>query len=279
MRLVLRLLALAALAYVGLCLLVVLARNRLVFAARGARTGDPRQSGIADGERVVIPTSDGERLVAWYLPSQGTARPSGAVIWFHGNAETVAGLAPLLRELRPARAALLAVEYRGYAGSTGRTTVAGSLLDAEAAWDWLAARPDVDTTRIVVYGRSVGSGPAAYLAAHRPAAGLILESAFTSLRAMARVHYPMFPSAIAGPGFDNLAAIATATCPVLLIRGELDRTVPPWMADSLAARAGARAEVWTIPGADHNDTIDMGGEEYLRRFSAFLARTAERPRQ
>ena len=276
MRLALRLLAFAALAYVGLCLLVILARNRLVFAVRGGQTGEPRQFGITDGERVTIPTRDGERLVAWYLPPRDTARPSGAVIWFHGNAETVAGLAPVLRALRPARAALLALEYRGYAGSTGRTTVAGSLLDAEAAWDWLAARPEVDTTRVVIYGRSVGSGPAAYLAAHRHAAGLILESAFTSLRAMARVHYPMFPSAIAGPGFDNLAAIAGTTCPVLLIRGELDRTVPPWMAEQLAARAGARAELWTIPGADHNETFELGGEEYLRRFSAFLARTAER---
>ena len=129
---------------------------------------------------------------------------AGAVIWFHGNGETIGGLAAILREFRPERAALLALDYRGYGESSGRATVAGAKRDAEAAWAFLAARPDVDSAKIVVYGRSVGSGPAIFLAAERPAAGLVLESAFTSLRALARVHYPIFPSVIAGFGFENL---------------------------------------------------------------------------
>ena len=264
-------LALAALYAVG-CVLLVLARDRLIFPIRGGQTGDPRHLGIRDGERVTIATSDGERLAGWWLPPRGTpATRAGAVLWFHGNGETVGAIGPVLRDFRPDAAGLLAIDYRGYGESTGRATVAGTERDAEAAWAWLTARPDVDSTRIVLYGRSVGAGPAAWLAARRPAAGLLLESAFTSLRDMARVHYAIFPSFLAGPGFDNLAALGHASHPVLIVHGEVDQVVPAWMGRALAARAGARATLWAIPGADHNDSYDVGGDEYVRRFKAFVA--------
>jgi hypothetical protein len=271
-------LALASLYVIG-CVLLVLARDRLVFPIRGGETGDPRDLGIRDGERVTIATSDGERLAGWWLPPRGTARTrAGAVLWFHGNGETVEGIGSVLREFRPDSAGLLAIDYRGYGESTGRATVAGTERDAEAAWAWLTARPDVDSSRIVLYGRSVGAGPAAWLAARRPAAGLVLESAFTSLRDMARVHYAVFPSVLAGSGFDNLAALDHMSRPVLIIHGEADQIVPVRMGRALAARAGSHARLWTIPGADHNDSYDVGGDEYRCRFRAFVAEVTAAPR-
>jgi hypothetical protein len=224
---------------------------------------------------VSVRTADGERLAAWYLPPRGQSGKAGAVLWFHGNGETVGGLAPVIRELRPAHAALLVVEYRGYGESSGTPTVANALADADAAWEWLAARPDVDPSRIVVYGRSVGSGPALHLGATHPIAGLVLESAFTSLRAMARAHYPIFPSALAGPGFDNLAAIALVRAPVLFMHGDADRTVPIAMGREMAAALPGSSEFWVIRGAGHNETYDTGGNEYARRFGEFVTRFAD----
>jgi len=271
---ILRWLLVAAALWAGTSLLLFAARNRLMFPLRGGGTGEPARAGIPDGRRVFIETSDGERLAAWYLPPRDAGGPSGAVLWLHGNAETVEGLGPVLREFRPPAAALLAVDFRGYGGSSGSPTVAGVQRDAEAAFDWLAAQPEVDAARIVVYGRSIGAGPAAHVAGVRPAAGLILESAFTSVRAMVRRQFPWVPSALVPQAFDILAALGRVGAPILLIHGDRDEIVPPAMGRALAARAGTRAELWVIAGAGHNETYDVGGEAYVRRFLDFVARHA-----
>lgn len=272
-----RLLLLLVVLYGAGCVLVWLLRDRMIFPVRGAPTGAPADHGISDGRAVTITTPDGERLAAWYFPPRAGAEPAGAVLWFHGNAEWVSGFVPMIRELRPAQAGLLVIEYRGYGSSSGRPTVAGVMRDALAAWDWLAAQPEIDATRLVVYGRSIGSGPALHVAANRPAAGVIVESAFTSLRALAKRHYPIFPSALAGTGFDNLAAVRRIQAPMLLIAGQRDGIVPSTMSRVLTAAAAGPAELWIIPGADHNSTFDMAGDEYVRRFHAFVARVVTPP--
>jgi hypothetical protein len=277
-RVILRWLLVAIATWAGLCVLLFAARNRLLFPVRGSGTGAPASAGMPDGRRVTIVTADGEQLAAWYLPPRDSTGRSGAVLWLHGNGETVDGLGPILRGFRPPRAAMLAVDYRGYGGSSGHPTAAGVLRDAEAAFDWLAARPEVDAARIVVYGRSIGAAPAAHVASVRPAAGLILESAFTSLRAMVRRQFPWAPAALAPAAFDNLAALGRVTTPILLIHGDRDEVVPPAMGRALAASVGARAELWIIGGAGHNETYDAGGEEYVRRFHDFVARHAEESR-
>lgn len=269
----LRLVVMAGTVYVALGVLLFFARDFLVFPGSHDATPEPRRIGIADGEKVTVTTADGERLVGWYLPPRdASGARAGAVIWFHGNGETIGGLAPILREFRPERAALLALDYRGYGESTGRAGIEGVKRDAEAAWAYLAGRPEIDPARILVYGRSVGGGPAVHLALQKPVAGLILESPFTSLRAMARVHYPIFPSFIAGSAFDNLRAIAGVRCPVLFVHGDADRLIPIWMGRALAERVGTGAEFHVIPGADHNDTYDTGGDAYIRRVQDFVAR-------
>jgi hypothetical protein len=267
-----RLLVLLAVLYGAACVLLWLLRDRMIFPVRGEPTGAPADYGLLDGQAVTIDTPDGERLAAWYLPPRGDGTPQGAVVWFHGNAEWVSGFAWLIAELRPARAAMLVVEYRGYGSSTGRATVAGITRDALAAWDWLAARPEIDAARTVVYGRSIGSGPAFHVAAERPVAGVVVESAFTSLRGLARRHYPVFPSALAGRGFDNLAAIARIRAPILLVAGSRDGIVPPDMGRALAAAAGGPADLWIVPDADHNTVWEVGGDAYAARFHSFVAR-------
>lgn len=265
--------AIAALAYAALCLVVYLARNRMVFPIRGGPAGDPQRFGLTKGESVTLPTADGAQLAGWFVPpAEPTPAPRPVLIWFHGNGETVAGLADVLKAFQPAHAALLAVDYRGYGASTGRPTVANTVEDADAAMAWLRARPDVDSVRIVVYGRSLGSGPAVHLATTHRVAGLVLESAFTSLRGMAHVHFPIFPSFLAGRGFDNLDAIARVTCPVLFVHGDQDRTIPISMGRALAARAPRVEEFLVIPRADHNDTYGMGGVAYAGRVRDFVER-------
>ena len=277
MKRVLRLLVLVAAVYVGLGLVLFLAKNRVIFPIRGGPAGVPAQFGIRDGQAVMIETGDGARLAGWFLPAvpPPSAPPGGrspVLVWFHGNAETVAAIASVLRAFRPSGVAVLAVEYRGYGASSGHPSVANAERDVLAQWDYLAHRGDIDTTRVVVYGRSIGTGPAIALAASRPVAGLIIESAFTSLGAMVREGFPIFPAFMAGGGFDNLGRIGALRCPVLLIHGGKDTTIPTAMGRTLAERAGARGELYISPNADHNETYDMGGEEYVRRVKAFITK-------
>lgn len=268
-------LAAAAVGYVLLCIGVFSARHRMIFPLRGDAAGTPAQFRIPDGMAVTIPASDGIGLPAWFLPAVPASAKSGVMIWFHGNGETLAGLAPIFREFRVPGVALLAVEYRGY-GGPGVATVADIERDALTVWEWLAARPDIDMSKVIVYGRSIGSGPAIHLAAERPVAGLIVESGFTTMRKLAHYHMPLVPSFLAGNGFQNLDGIARTRCPVLLIHGDRDRVVPFVMGQALAAAAGDRGDFWVLRGADHNDSYGAGGEEYVRRVREFVSRALDR---
>ncbi len=250
----------AAIGYAVVGLVLFLSRDRIVFPIRGGGIAPPR-----DGELVAIPV-DGAVLKGWLLPGNGPV-----LLWFHGNGETVLGLGDLLRRFRP----VLAIDYRGYGGSTGSPTVANAERDALAVYDWIASR----ATGVVIYGRSVGSGPAVAVAAQRPVAGLILESPFTSLGAMARRSFPIFPAFLAGRRFDNLRRIGSVRAPVLIIRGDRDSLIPTRMGHLLYERViatGGAAEEWVIAGAEHNSTYEVGGAEYVRRVRDFVQRAVAR---
>ena len=264
---------LVAVAYVAACVLLYLSRNRVVFPMRGGPAGHPQRYGFPNGESVTITTADGARLTGWLLPPpEPTPKPWTVLLWFHGNGETVAGLASVLRAFQHPHAALLALDYRGYGASTGTPTPANAVQDAEAAIAWLRAHHDVFPDHIVIYGRSVGTGPAIQVAAVHHVAGLVLESAFTSLPAMARVHFRIFPPFLAGAGFDNLNAIARAACPVLFVHGDQDGTIPIAMGRALAKRAPLVNEFWVIARAGHNDTYALGGDAYAKRVRLFVER-------
>jgi len=262
-----------AAAYAAACVVLYLLRNRLVFPMRGGPAGPPHRYGLPNGEAVAITLADGARLTGWLLwPPEPTPKPWTVLLWFHGNGETVAGLAPIFRAFQHPHAALLALDYRGYGASTGSPTVANVTLDTDAVMAWLKAHVDAFPDRIVVYGRSAGSGPATHVAARHHVAGLVLESAFTSLPAMAREHFRIFPPFLAGSGFDNLGTIARVACPVLFVHGDHDRTIPIAMGRALARRAPLVHEFWVIPRAGHNETYELGGAAYAQRVRRFVER-------
>jgi uncharacterized protein len=257
--------------YALLVLLAWLFQDRLAFPAPRGQPPDPRQVGLA-GERIELLDS-GTSLVGWFLPGEPDgergARP--ALLWFYGNGENIATIWPVLRDFRPRGVALLVVDYPGYGGSGGRTTEAGLYRAADLAYAWLRARAEVDPARIFIYGRSLGSVPAVHTAATHPAAGLILESPFTSAAAMSRQQYGLFPRFILRLRLDNLETIRRIRCPLLLFHGTDDRLVPPAMGMQVAAAAPGPSEVVLIQGAGHNDTYAMGGENYRNKLAAFVA--------
>src|SRR5438046_4264070 len=288
--LVLRILISLGLAYLVLLLLAWRFPDRLALPAPRASLPDPKRVGVENGEKVELVSGDGTKLVGWYLKaveggggrskaghddgaSTAFHRPpptSPALLWFYGNGETVAAIWPIVREFQPPGTALLVVDYPGYGGSGGRATEAALYAAAEAGYALLATRPGVDPHRIFVYGRSLGSAVAIYTAAHRPVAGLILESPFTSAAAMAKHHYRLVPRFLLHLSLDNLTTVKLVHCPILLFHGDADRLVPGAMGMAVAAAAPGPVEVVLLHGSGHNDTYEIGGRAYRDKMWAFI---------
>ena len=251
------------LAYALLVLLAWRFQERLAFPAPRAPLPDPKRVGVENGEVVELVSGDGTKLVGWYLRGAFHRPPpsSPALLWFYGNGETIAAIWPIVREFQPPGTAVLVVDYPGYGGSAGRATEAGLYGAADAAYAALVARPGIDPGRIYVYGRSLGSAAATWVAVRHPVAGVILESPFTSAAAMARQLYALLPRFILRLSLDNLGRMGQIHCPVL---------VPTAMGRKVAAAAAGPVELVLIHGAGHNDTYDRGGREYREKVWEFV---------
>lgn len=244
-------------------------QDRLAMPSPRMRLPAPTEAGLAAGDRVTLQTADGVTLHGWYLPpAAGAPRPAPGLLWFYGNMETVAAIAPILAQWKPPEAGLLAVDYRGYGESDGAATEAGLYRDGEAAWAYLASHPDVDPARIAVYGRSLGSAVALYLALERPVRAVVLDSPLSSAADMARRHYWFLPRGLMHLRFPNEARATRLSVPLLVVHGAADRIAPVTMGRAVAA--AGRGRLLELVGAGHNDTYDVGGAAYRDTMTAFL---------
>ena len=161
---------------------------------------------------------------AWFVPGEGVSadRPGPAVLHAHGNAELIEHWVEPLARYRRLGVSLLLVEYRGYGRSAGRPGEEAIRADTRAFYDRLVARPEVDASKVVLHGRSLGGGAVCAVADARPAAGLVLESTFTSVPEVVR-WAPRFAFADV---FDNRRVLAGLDAPVLLMHGRRDDLVP-----------------------------------------------------
>jgi hypothetical protein len=167
---------------------------------------------------------------------------------------------------------ILLFDYRGYGNSEGRPSERGTYLDAEAALDALEEQPGVARGRIVYLGQSLGAANAVDLATRRPPLGVILESAFTSIPAMAAVHYPFHPlRPFVRTRYDSLTKIRDVERPVLVVHGERDDIAPVWMGRELYEAAAGPKQLHVVPGAAHND-LDVAGPGYQDVLREFLRR-------
>jgi hypothetical protein len=260
-----------ALAYAALVVLGWLFQNRLAFPSPRGPVPNPGQLGIPHGERLELRLADKTTLVGWYLhPLDASPGPGMALLWFYGNGENVSRIWPVLREFQPPGTALLVLDYPGYGESGGTATEDALYAAADAAYGLLVTRLGPDS-RIVIYGRSLGTAVAIHTAATHPAAGLILESPFTSAREMARLHYPAMPTRLVRLRLDNLATIRATRCPTLVFHGDADRLVPIRMGRRVAEAAPGPVELVTIGQSGHNNTYDVGGRAYRDKVWAFVA--------
>lgn len=252
--------------YVVLVALLWAFQEKLTFPA-------PRAAlpALDSGERVELAMRDGTRLAGWYWAGKGGGgRPTPGMLWFYGNGENIAAIWPIIRDFRPPQAAVLVVDYPGYGASGGKASEAGMYESADLAYQALTRRPDVDPKHIYVYGRSLGSAAATYVASTHEVAGLILESPFTSAKGMAARHYRFVPRALVRLSLDNIGRMPGIRVATLIFHGTADMLVPMRMGQDVAAAAGGPVEFVMIEGAGHNDTYDLGGRSYRDKLAAFV---------
>ncbi len=233
---------------------------------------------LAGLEEVTVPTSDGLRLLAWFLPPQG----EGPVMLFlHGNGGHIGHRTERIRRFAAEGWGVLLVGYRGYGGTPGTPSEAGLRLDAAAGLAALRGRGIADG-RIVLWGESLGSGLATWLAAHEPVGAVVLETPYTSIAAVAKRRYPFAPvDALLRDRFDSLVHMPAIHSPVLVLVAGRDVVVPPDMGHAIHA-AGHDAELWVAAEGGHTDLVQHGSVEavagFLRRRLPAAARTGGLPR-
>jgi pimeloyl-ACP methyl ester carboxylesterase len=168
---------------------------------------------------------EGGRVEAWFLPPiaiEGQRAP--AVVFAHGNRELIEMWPERLRTYREMGFAILLPEYRSYGRSAGTPSEEAIVADFAAFYDRLVARPEIDRTRIVLHGRSLGGGVAAALSTRRPSAALILESTFTNVPDVASAFFT--PELFLEDHFDTREVLMQSSTPTLIIHGVRDETIP-----------------------------------------------------
>jgi fermentation-respiration switch protein FrsA (DUF1100 family) len=212
---------------------------------------------------VQMRTSDGIDLFAWYKAPEHSAP---LLIFFHGNAGSLASNLVRARRFADAGLGLLLVEYRGYSGNAGTPSEEGFAKDAAAALAFASAR-GIAPDRLVLYGQSIGTGVAVRAAAQNPVGAVILESAYTSVSQIAAQQFPYVPvRLLMRDPFDSLSRIGSIHAPLLLMRGLLDRTVPPWMGQAMFDAAREPKQLWTVPDGGHNDLAEWGADDVTIAF-------------
>jgi fermentation-respiration switch protein FrsA (DUF1100 family) len=227
--------------------------------------------------RVQYSSADGQQLVGFVIGDPRTA--PGVLLCFHGNADLAVWQLEWARRVeRQTQHAVFLAEYRGYMSLGGSPTYANTKLDAQAAHDYLVSTFGVDRARLAYFGHSLGSAVAAELAGARAPKALLLQSPFTSARAMARliVSPPVVLvwKAISRIHFDTEKAVSLLEVPVWVAHGKRDRIVPFRMGVEVHEAAKQKGRFLLVEQAGHNDIADVGGDEYWRWLAAALENVA-----
>jgi uncharacterized protein len=220
----------------------------------------PAAAAVLPGARdVVLETSDGLRLGAWFLPGRDAEAP--AVLVANGNGGHRGLRAPLAAALAGRGLAVLLFDYRGYGGNPGSPSEEGLARDVRAARAHLLENAGVPPGRLLYFGESLGAAVVTELATEHPPAGLVLRSPFVDLAAVGAAHYPFLPvRALLRDRYPVAERVAAIRVPTTVVLGGADSIVPPAQSRAVATAAAGLHRLVEVPGADHNDRVLLDGD-------------------
>ena len=229
---------------------------------------------ILEGVRaqdIYFSNDKGQKMHGWYFHLAGADK---TILLSHGSAGNIADLQILLSLLLRSNCSVFAYDYRGFGRSQGKPTVNGVCEDAVYAFDFLVNELKVPAEKIVLYGESVGGAVACQLATKRPCKGLILQSAFKSLRQAAIDMFPplvIYPTALFPKPFMHSADIlAKHKFPVLILHGAKDNNIKPKHAIGLMQKAQGPKKLVFLPHTVHEDIAEADWDLFTREIKEYL---------
>lgn len=283
------------LSYVCLCLLLRWGQTRLMFFPSSELKATPAAVGLpyeeiwlairpeSTPESALEPSQ--EQVHGWWIAGRAPSEAAATLLYLHGNGSNLGDLVHRAARLHQLGINLLLIDYRGYGQSWGEFPSEASVYeDAEISWQYLTQTRQIASSQILLYGQSLGGAVAIELATRHPAAaGVIVESSFTSMREMVKQSIPNFLPPMDGlpmdglpidwiltQHFDSLTKVRWLKVPILLIHGTEDRTIPATMSQDLFAAAPEPKQLLLIPHADHNTVLKVGGDRYLKALQVFV---------
>ncbi len=197
-----------------------------------------------------------------------TTQRKGVVLYFHGNAGSLASWQDIGKDITPLGYDLLIIDFRGYGKSTGQFSEEGLYNDGVASYEYLLAN-QYKSDEIIIFGRSLGTGMAVDLASKVKAKALILETPFTTLPQLANTLYPfLFPSTFIKYTFDNFSKVKGLSLPIFVLHGDRDKVIPLKHGRKLFLAASGYKKMCIIKGGSHNDLNEF--PEYHTEMIEFL---------
>ncbi len=251
-----------AVVYLGGMAVLYFKQREMLFPIPPVGRTAPDAAGLPQAEEHVLTTADGEKVIVWHVP----AKPGHAVVlFFPGNGDFLAGRVSRFKGITSDGTGLVALSYRGYAGSTGSPSEVGLLQDAAAAYAFAAARYSAD--RMIAWGFSLGTGVAVALASEHAVGKLILEAPYTSTADVAASQFRIVPvRLLMKDQFHSHQRIARVTVPLLIMHGDNDPAIDIGFGERLFALAHEPKQFVRFPGGGHDNLDDCGAIETARHF-------------
>ena len=244
-------------AYCGLLVMAWLVADTMIFPA-------PPPSYADAPDQPKLPSPDGNKITAVFLPNPGA---SHVLLFGHGNKQDLGLAEERLRQFRENGWAVFAYDYPGYGTSTGSPSEAGCYAALASAYAFLTTSKGFAPEKIVLYGLSLGAGPAVDLASREPVGGLITEGAFLSAFRVV-THWRLLP----WDRFNNFPKMRRVRAPLLSIHATEDHTVPFRHGLILhAAHPGPKEHLW-VGGAGHNNILETDPAGYWDAVERFRVR-------
>ncbi|KAB8332499.1 lysophospholipase [Scytonema tolypothrichoides VB-61278] len=265
-----------AIIYFVVCIFLFLKQTRFIFFPSAVIDTTPEFYNLPYQD-VWLPVSAKsgkvEQIHGWWIEAN---QPNGKVLlYLHGNSVNIGANVAHAHRFHQLGFSVLLIDYRGYGRSEGAFPNESQVYqDAATAWDYLVYQQQIPPSKIFIYGHSLGGAVAIDLALKQPnAAGLVVESSFTSIRKVLayRNNFRMFPvDMILKQHFDSIRKVPNLKIPVLFIHGTDDVIVPAFMSQDLYAAASEPKKLILVPGAAHNNVAQVAPSVYLEAVRSFI---------
>ncbi len=266
-RVLIGIVALVVVAYGGVLGYIYFNQRALQYEVEG-KFLDLGETRLSTAEVVEIPTADNGRIRGWYAEPQ-PGKP--LIVYFRGNAGSFAREHERYEQFVADGFGFLAFDYRGFPASAGVLNQDNVLKDSIAAFAFAQTKG----FPLVIWGRSLGSGPASYVAGQREAKALLLETPFDSALSVGQERYWFLPvGLLMADQYPVDQWIADVAEPVFVAVGTADTTIPAWHGERAYELAPNKAELWVEEGAGHSDLWARG---IWARAKAFFESAAAAP--